>query len=137
MASYWLIIAIILGGFFTLLNNKRKFVNHFYKNLSNDQLAKETMLILNKILKLHNKESYFTYTKIDSYTDLEDIISKYNELLSKKNFKTIFDLRNEFAPTGLFQELSIQNGWTEAYKELLYKFGIIHNIFCERLKNTS
>lgn len=132
MGIYWLIIAIILGAVFTYFNNQKKFVKHFYTNLSDEQLAKETILILNKILKFHDTRSDFIYSGLEDYEALDAIISKYKNSLSINNFETIVKLRSEFAPTGLFQELSIQNKWTEAYKELSDKFDIINNILEER-----
>ncbi|PWH82820.1 hypothetical protein DIS18_11370 [Algibacter marinivivus] len=137
MGTYWLITAIILGAIFTYLNNQKKFVDSFYKNLTDEQLYKETIIILNKILALHDKNSDFIYSGLEDYDDLKQTISVYKESLIKYNFETILKLRSDFAPTGLFQELSIQNEWTEAYTELVDKFNIIYNTIEERLKNYS
>ena len=137
MGIYWLITAIIIGAIFTYLNNQKKFVDSFYKNHSDEQLAKEIILILNKILDFHDKNSNFIYSGFENYDDFKQEIDYYNNALNKNDYDSIYKLSTKFAPTASFQELSMVNNWHNDYLILSNRFDIIYNILKERLEKHS
>lgn len=59
------------------------------------------------------------------YNDVEEVIKDldfYIKQLKQKDKSVIEELKILFAPTGAFQEISIDNGWSDKYLELANRF---------------
>jgi hypothetical protein len=83
---------------------------------------KELIDLLTEIKKKITDDSDVVWTRFNTVDELRKHLDKYILLLNQRDKKVINDINIDFAPTSTFQELSIQNGWSEDYIRLASKF---------------
>jgi hypothetical protein len=67
-------------------------------------------------------DSDVAWTRYESPGHLRQDIDKNIELLTTGNLSSLSDLQLMFAPTGVFQEISISNGWGDEFLKISQTF---------------
>ena len=93
-----------------------------YSNKANNKVA----LILQKILEIIDEESTFIWSGYEDYEAAKGELESLIDRLKLKDQKAIEEVYGLFLPTGVFQELSIDNGWPDYYMKLSEQFDSIY-----------
>jgi hypothetical protein len=83
---------------------------------------KEIIDLLTEIKNKITDDSDVVWTRFNTVDELRKHLDNYILRLNQGDKKVINDINIDFAPTSTFQELSIQNGWSEDYIRLASKF---------------
>ncbi len=83
---------------------------------------KELITLLETIESKITSETNIVWAKYDTIEELLEELEKIKIGVRSQNPEAIEDLKTLFAPTGSFQEMSIDNGWGDEYIELSEKF---------------
>jgi hypothetical protein len=78
--------------------------------------------ILIKIKSTINPKTDVVWTGYDTPEQLEQMIDRRINELKNKELEYISDFYSLFAPTGVFQELSLSNGWGNEFIALASEF---------------
>ncbi|MBN8688221.1 MAG: hypothetical protein J0M10_14440 [Chitinophagales bacterium] len=89
-------------------------------NLINDLIN-----ILKAVKAKVGKDSDCTWSYFKSAQDVHAEIDKYISELEKGNTGSLSEIRIHFAPASGYQELSMQNNWSEEYLALAGRFDIL------------
>lgn len=85
-------------------------------------MYEELIEILNKVKEKLIDGSDVVWTGYDNAQQMRDELDAYIQILRTGDASPLKELRFLFAPTGSFQEHSIDNGWAYEYLELADKF---------------
>ncbi len=91
-----------------------------------EQLAFETIEILNNIKARINSETDIVWTRFDSVEELMALLNNYIACINSSDTKVYKDLKYEFLPTASFQELSISNGWSKEFMDIAEQYDEIY-----------
>ncbi len=97
------------------------------------QLAQELISILKTVRVNISDDSDCDWSYFETPQQARSEIDQYIVELKNANMASLPDISTHFAPTAGYQELSLQNGWSDQYIELADKFDTIHS----KLKNCS
>lgn len=91
-----------------------------------ERLTKELIAVLLAVrAKIHNN-SDCVWSYYESPQQAQNEIDQYISDLGKGNIDSLTEISVHFAPTSAYQELSLQNGWSDEYLNLAEKFDNIH-----------
>ena len=80
-----------------------------------DQLLQELIAILKAIKANIHSDSDCSWSYYETPQQVHDEIDHYISELEMGNSASIEDISVHFAPTAMFQELSLQNNWSKEY----------------------
>jgi antitoxin component HigA of HigAB toxin-antitoxin module len=86
----------------------------------------EIIEILETIKATIDKDTDFVWTRFNSLDELLTTIDSYILRLKNSDDTIYKQLNFEFAPTGTFQELSIQNGWGKEFLAISARFDTLY-----------
>jgi len=79
--------------------------------------------IVEEIIEIiDNSDCDTTWTRYESGSAIKRDLENTVKMFKNGETKALQDLKLHFAPTGTFQELAIDNGWSERYMELATAF---------------
>ncbi|SFD35407.1 hypothetical protein [Flavobacterium phragmitis] len=93
-----------------------------------DNLWNEVIKVLQVVKSKITSEIDLLWTHYNSVEELRSEINRIDYLLKDKNEKGLELLGYLFAPTGTFQEISMQNEWIEEYINLSSEFDTLYKI---------
>ncbi|WP_343636128.1 hypothetical protein [Fluviicola sp.] len=103
-----------------------KFLKKQPKELTSDD--QEILLQILEIIKSTiNPETELIFSYFESVEKLIRELDELSEAVKNGNLESLEELSMHFAPTSSFQELSIQNGWSDEYLKLAESFDRIYS----------
>ena len=93
-----------------------------YSNLTNDLIE-----ILRTVKTKIGVDSDCDWSYYESPLDAHREIDKYISELQNGDLSSLDEIKMHFAPTSAYQELSMQNNWSEEYLKLADKFDLIES----------
>ena len=101
-----------------------------YIQKKKEEINLENMLEIIKLVEIiKSKITSDTDLMWTHYNSIEELITEIDfnsKLLEAKNDQGLEFFLMSFLPTGTFQEISIQNGWSEEYLKLAAQFDTIY-----------
>lgn len=85
-------------------------------------MYKEIIDILTEIKRRISDDSDVAWTRYNHVDDLRKYIDDCISRLQRGDRGVLDDINIDFGPTSIYQELSIQNGWTDDYMRLANQF---------------
>ena len=85
-------------------------------------MDREIIYLLTEIKAKITDDSDVVWTRFNTVDELREHNDNHILRLNEGDKKVINDINVDFGPTSTFQELSIQNGWSEDYIILASKF---------------
>jgi hypothetical protein len=101
--------------------------------MSKKELCQELIEILKSIRKNIKDDAECIWSYYENPRQAHNEIDKYIIELETENISSLSEIQVHFAPTSAYQELAMQNGWSDDYMKLATKFDIID----DKLKNCS
>ena len=92
-------------------------------------LFQELLTIIFKVREKITDSSDVIWAGYDSPVQLRNELDFLAEQLQQGNEEALVELHGRFLPTGVFQELSISNGWDDEYLRLAEQFDKIYSQF--------
>lgn len=89
-------------------------------------MTQELIDIIKKVKDKFTNESDLTYSSYNTAKELRNELNVYIDELCKGDKTSLLKLNILFSPTGLFQEHSLMNYWSEEYLILAKKFDSIY-----------
>jgi hypothetical protein len=108
----------------------------FYKKKTNHdkmQLTHELIGVLEAVKANIRDDSDYMWSYFETPQQARTEIDQYVAELEVGNISSLPDISTHFAPTSGYQELSLQNGWSDEYMKLAGRFDNIQS----KLKNCS
>lgn len=90
-------------------------------------MDREIIYLLTEIKAKITDDSDVVWTRFNTVDELREHIDNHILRLNEGDKKVINDINVDFGPTSTFQELSIQNGWSEDYIILASKFDRLYD----------
>ena len=90
-------------------------------------MDREIIHLLTEIKAKITDDSDVVWTRFNTVDELREHIDNHILRLNEGDKKVINDINVDFGPTSTFQELSIQNGWSEDYIILASKFDRLYD----------
>ena len=90
-------------------------------------MDREIIYLLTEIKAKITDDSDVVWTRFNTVDELREHIDNHILRLNEGDKKVINDINVDFGPTSTFQELSIQNGWSEDYIVLASKFDRLYD----------
>jgi len=87
-----------------------------------DGLVNELISILAAVKERITDDSDLIWTSYENPVELRKEIDRCIYHLQQNHEEILEEIKLHFAPTGMFQEHSIENGWTESYNALALRF---------------
>jgi len=92
-----------------------------------DELVKELIAILGEIKNYIHEDSDVVWTRYETAKEVIELIDGFARRIGAGD-KTVFEEINyAFAPTGTFQDISINNGWGQEYIEISGRFDKVYD----------
>jgi hypothetical protein len=91
-----------------------------------DQLLNETTRILIKLKGTITDVTDIAWTRFNSVAELVNLLNGYITRLNQADITVFREINSEFSPTGLFQELSISNGWAQEFLSIAENYDNIY-----------
>lgn len=88
---------------------------------------KALLQILEFIKSTLTDETSFVMSGFESVEKLEEELDELSETVKAGDLNSLEDLNMHFLPTSGFQELALENGWSDEYLELTEKFDQIYD----------
>ncbi|MBE9584992.1 hypothetical protein IM792_11080 [Mucilaginibacter sp. JRF] len=98
-------------------DKKQNAINDFYAIAS----------LLEKVLSKIDDQTDIIYTHFEEADDLIKHITKLIGKLKAFDYDPLDTVNIDFAPTGLYQELSMQNNWSDEYLRMAREFDKIYD----------
>ena len=126
MPNYIFIAIFVISAYLVYREGSKRYRLSFYNTMSEKQLYSEINGILNSILIRQAKHSNYATSKFHNHNEFIDYINAIKTNLKNNNKEAIEQLYLDFLPTGMFNDLAINNGWPQDYLKLSKRFDLLY-----------